>query len=66
MVASLARGGGELIEIAMSEVAATYAALPDRAAEEAEPVRPAVTGRASALGADERAVRRLLVERARC
>ncbi len=66
VVASLARGGGELIAIAMSEVAATYAALPDGATEDADPVRPAVTGRASALGADAPAVRRLLLERAEC
>ena len=62
--ASLGRGGGELIEIAMSEVAATYATLPDDEDIAGQPVPPDIGGRASALGADAAAVRRLLAERA--
>lgn len=64
---SLERGGGELVEISMAAVAATYAALPsgpshsDRPA--LPPTAPQVTVRASALGADNDAVERLVAER---
>ena len=64
---SLDRGGGELIEIAMAAVAATYAALPvcpprsDRPA--LPPTPPQVSARAAALGADNDAVHRLVAER---
>lgn len=66
---SLRRGGGELIEISMAAVAATYAALPTGPAESdlpapAPPV-PAVVARAAALGADDDAVRHLVRERLR-
>ncbi|MBX9641741.1 MAG: CoA transferase, partial [Mycobacteriaceae bacterium] len=66
---SLDRGGGELIEIAMAAVAATYAALPacppqsDRPAH--PPAPPQVRAPAAALGADGDAVRRLVGERHR-
>lgn len=52
---SLARGGGEVIEVAMSRVAATYAALPAEpvaAGEVLPPQRPAAVPRAARLGAD--------------
>ncbi len=61
--ASLRRGGGELIEIAMSQVAATYAALSQAEDSAGEAVPPDIHGPASPLGADVAAVRRLLVER---
>lgn len=66
---SLDRGGGELIEVAMAAVAATYAALPtcrplsDRPAP--PPAPPEVTAAAAALGSDNDAVGRLVAER-RC
>lgn len=59
---SLARGGGELIDVAMSAVAAGYADLPgcdQTACRKAPPTTP----RASALGADNPAVERLVRER---
>ncbi len=66
---SLSRGGGELIEVALSAVAATYAALPTCPARSDQPVlppvAPEVAGVAAALGADNDAVRRLVAER-RC
>jgi hypothetical protein len=58
---SLRRGGGEVIDVAMAQVAARYAALP--------PVEAAVTcdrpaaAPASALGADNAAVERMVSER---
>lgn len=66
---SLGRGGGELIDVAMAGVAATYAALPAHASVRTHPappppVPPAGTPSA-ALGADNDAVRRLVAER-RC
>ncbi len=60
---SLGRGGGELIDIAMSQVAATYATLPPSEDITGEPVPPDIDGPASALGADTDAVGRLLAER---
>lgn len=52
---SLARGGGEVIDVAMSRVAASYAALaPERVAagEIVAPRRPAPVPRAARLGED--------------
>lgn len=61
---SLARGGGELIEVAMAEVAASYAALPADAEEPDIPSAPPVSHtRARQLGADDDVVARLLAER---
>jgi hypothetical protein len=61
---SLGRGGGELIELSMAAVAATYASLPPGSEM---PGDPAVALRrwppASALGADNAEVERLLTER---
>lgn len=66
---SLARGGGELIQLSMAAVAATYAALPTGPSESPEPVAPPPapppTPPASRLGADNEAVRRLVTQR-RC
>ena len=67
---SLGRGGGELIEVSMAAVAATYAALPTTASV-CDRTRPRHRGRrrprrsAPELGADNDAVRRLVSER-RC
>lgn len=66
---SLSRGGGEVIEIAMAAVAASYAALPVCPPRSDWPVLPPkppdVATSAAALGADNDAVRRLVAER-RC
>jgi hypothetical protein len=66
---SLNRGGGELIQIAMAAVAATYAELPATASVSAHPAvpprPPRVTTSAAELGANNDAVRRLIDER-RC
>ena len=61
-VESLSRGGGELIELSMAAVSATYAA-DDRAAETRCTAMPAPSGPASELGADNALVERLLAER---
>jgi crotonobetainyl-CoA:carnitine CoA-transferase CaiB-like acyl-CoA transferase len=61
-VESLRRGGGELIELSLAAVAATYAA-DDRAAETLCTAMPAPSGPASELGADNAVVERLLAER---
>lgn len=61
-VESLSRGGGELIELSMAAVAATYAA-DDRAAETRCSAMPAPSGPASKLGADNTVVEQLLTER---
>jgi CoA-transferase family III len=61
-VESLSRGGGELVELSMAAVAATYAA-DDPAAETRCTAVPAPSGQASELGADNTAVERLLGER---
>jgi crotonobetainyl-CoA:carnitine CoA-transferase CaiB-like acyl-CoA transferase len=59
---SLSRGGGELIEMSMANVAATYAQNPllpeTRCAATPEPSKPAAQ-----LGADNAAVERLVSER---
>lgn len=62
VVESLSRGGGELIELSMAAVAATYAA-DDRTAETRCTAMPAPSGPASELGADNTVVDRLLAER---
>ncbi|WP_232003470.1 CoA transferase [Mycobacterium sp. 1465703.0] len=66
---SLSRGGGELIRISMAAVAATYAALPVETSESPAPVSapqpPPASPPASALGADNDAVRHLVDQR-RC
>lgn len=66
---SLRRGGGELIDVSMAAVAATYAALPTGAPGSACPVEPprapTVPEPAAALGADDEAVRHLVTERLR-
>jgi len=61
-VESLGRGGGELVELSMAAVAATYAA-DDRAAETRCTAMPAPSAPASQLGADNTVVVRLLAER---
>ncbi len=61
-VESLSRGGGELIELSMAAVAATYAAA-DRTAETRCTAMPEPSDPASELGADNAAVERLLAER---
>jgi crotonobetainyl-CoA:carnitine CoA-transferase CaiB-like acyl-CoA transferase len=58
---SLRSGGGELIEMSMAAVAATYAALPNTA-ETYCVAHPQPTAKASALGADNETVERLLNE----
>jgi hypothetical protein len=67
VVEALARGGGELIDVAMAAVAATYAALPEIASESrcaAPPPHPPVAAfPAAELGADNAAVERLIAER---
>ncbi|GAA4532195.1 CoA transferase [Mycobacterium paraffinicum] len=64
---SLGRGGGELVEVSMAAVAASYAALPTRASLSDLPAPPPPApppGRpAVRLGADNRAVRRIVTER---
>jgi CoA-transferase family III len=59
---SLGRGGGELIELSMAAVAATYAD-DDRANETYCATTPAPSPPASGLGADNAKVERLLAER---
>jgi hypothetical protein len=58
---SLARGGGELIEVSMSATAAGYAGFVGGPVR--EPIEPASGASASALGADAAAVHALLDER---
>ncbi len=64
---SLGRGGGELIEVSMAGVAASYAALPTVASVAEYPAPPPPVPPASRpaaeLGADSDAVRRMVVER---
>ena len=65
---SLRRGGGELIEVSMAAVAATYAALPtipNCSHPAPRPPDPPTPKPAPDLGADNDAVRRLVAER-RC
>ena len=64
---SLRRGGGELIDVSMAQVAARYAALPQAPSTSAAPVAPPqpppAVPSASALGADNAAVRYIVSER---
>ncbi|RDH78357.1 CoA transferase [Mycolicibacterium moriokaense] len=61
---SLARGGGEIIETALAEVAAQYAALPPADLSGAGRVRvPVPSPPAAALGADNERVRDLIETR---
>jgi hypothetical protein len=63
----LARGGGELIDVAMAAVAASYAAEPEMPSESdcaaAAPAAPTVASSAAELGADTARVDRLVTER---
>ncbi len=59
---SLRRGGGELIDVAMAQVAARYAASAPRSPIADQPSGPRHSP-ASALGADNAAVERLVAER---
>jgi hypothetical protein len=67
VVESLGRGGGEVIQVSMAAVAATYAALPTAASASAHPAppppTPPATAPAAGLGADNDYVRRLVSER---
>lgn len=63
---SLGRGGGELIEVSMAQVAAGYAALPQSPpchAPVAAPQPPPPTPSASPLGADNAAVEHIVAEK---
>jgi hypothetical protein len=64
---SVRRGGGEVIDVSMAQVAARYAALPRTSRTSAMPVdrpRPPPPGpAASPLGADNAAVRHIVSER---
>jgi crotonobetainyl-CoA:carnitine CoA-transferase CaiB-like acyl-CoA transferase len=65
---SLRRGGGEVIDVSMAQVAARYAALPqspDSDAPAQSPTLPPAVPPASPLGADNAAVELLVFER-RC
>jgi len=71
VIESLARGGGELIELSMAAVAANYAALPvispGHPPQARPPVAPPPSAPAAALGADTAAVDRLVADRSpRC
>ncbi|HWF69296.1 MAG TPA: CoA transferase [Mycobacterium sp.] len=64
---SLRRGGGEVIDVSMAQVAARYAALPRASSSSAAPVAPPQSpppsSSASPLGADNGAVRHIVSER---
>ena len=63
---ALGRGGGEIVEIALAEVAASYAMLPPASAArkiDEPPKVPEPARRASELGADNRRVRELVEAR---
>ncbi|HEY1840765.1 MAG TPA: CoA transferase [Mycobacterium sp.] len=63
---SLRRGGGEVIEVSMAQVAARYAALPqssDSGVRTGRPALPPAVALASPLGADNTAVEYLVSER---
>jgi hypothetical protein len=63
----LARGGGDLIDVAMAAVAANYAAVPEMGSESdcaaVAPAAPTVASPAAELGADTARVDRLVTER---
>src|ERR1700691_3984861 len=63
---SLRRGGGEVVDVSMAQVAARYAALtqsPDSDAPAESPTLPPAVPSASPLGADNAAVQHLVSER---
>jgi hypothetical protein len=64
---SLARGGGDVIDVAMAAVAASYAALPQSPSQSdcpaALPAEPTVDTPAAELGSDNARVNRLVSER---
>ena len=62
---ALGRGGGEIVEIALAEVAASYATLPLASARKIDepPKVPAPSRRAPELGADNQRVRELVEAR---
>jgi hypothetical protein len=64
---SLSRGGGEIVDVVMANVAAKYAAVPEFADEgdcpAAVPRAPEVPLAAHALGADDEEVERLVADR---
>jgi hypothetical protein len=60
---ALRRGGGEVIEVAMAQVGARYAALPHRSDSGDSPALPPAVPPASPLGADNAAVELLVSER---
>ena len=63
---SLRRGGGEVVEVSMAQVAARYAALthsPDSDAPAESPALPPAAPPASPLGADNAAVELLVADR---
>ncbi|OBI83621.1 CoA transferase [Mycobacterium asiaticum] len=66
VIDSLGRGGGELIEISMAAVAATYAKLPLHSSTTELPAppppAPSVPATAAALGADNATIRHLVNE----
>jgi hypothetical protein len=62
VIEALSHGGGVHIGVAMAAVAATYAAASD-ATTDAAPVLPQAGPPASALGADNEAVQRLVAEK---
>ncbi|HKP40929.1 CoA transferase [Mycobacterium sp.] len=59
---SLSRGGGELIEISMAAVAATYAEMPSATEIECT-AKPTLPAAAPTVGADNAVVERLIAER---
>lgn len=63
VAASLAHGGGELVEVSMAAVSATYAALSAGAGIDIPYRRPQPCAPASGLGADGDMVRRLIEQR---
>jgi CoA-transferase family III len=67
---SLQRGGGEVIDVWMAQVAAGYAALPQASSTSTAPVArpqpPPPSPPASPLGADNAAVRHIVSESAAC
>ena len=63
VVESLGRGGGELLELSMAAVAATYAALPCGGEVELTPRVPATGDAGPALGAHQAVVQRIVQSR---
>lgn len=66
VVLSLSRGGGDVTDVSLADVAGYYAAAPlgyPAGGVAREPRAPVVVGRASALGADNGRVEQLIAER---